>query len=60
MSGFKHWLDDELDQFYDLLKSKVTGQVINGTLTGVLLEFDLEEIYEKFRNPEGDSLKEVP
>jgi hypothetical protein len=38
-----------LDELYSALKSKVTGQVIGGTLTGVILESELEELYEQIR-----------
>lgn len=37
------------DQFYNLLKSKVTGQVINGVLIGCLTEDELEEAYREFK-----------
>ena len=35
-------------EFYLLLKSKVIGRVINGTIDGCLLESELEEIYEQY------------
>jgi translation initiation factor 2 beta subunit (eIF-2beta)/eIF-5 len=57
----KDWVDecsDYLDslrskpksasELYTLLKSRMTGQVINGVLKGCLLESELEEIYEQF------------
>jgi len=37
------------DQLYTRLKSTVTGQVINGTLTGVILESELDEIYKQVK-----------
>jgi hypothetical protein len=36
-----------MDKLYSALKSRVTGQVINGTLTGVLLESELNEVYQQ-------------
>lgn len=41
-----------LDKLYARLKSAVTGQVINGTLTGVLLESELDEIYKQVKEEE--------
>lgn len=38
-----------IDQFYNLLKSKLTGQVINGVLIGCLTEDELEEAYREFK-----------
>jgi len=38
-----------IDHLYTELKSKVTGQVIDGVLVGVILESELEEIYESIR-----------
>jgi hypothetical protein len=43
-----------LDELYSALKAKVTGQVINGTLTGVLLESELKEVYEQTRSKSID------
>lgn len=40
---------DPAEQFYNLLKSKVTGQVINGVLIGCLTEDELEEAYREFK-----------
>lgn len=40
---------DSVDQFYNLLKSKLTGQVINGVLTGCLTGDELEEAYREFK-----------
>lgn len=40
---------DPVDQFYNLLKSKLTGQVINGVLIGCLTEDELEEAYREFK-----------
>lgn len=42
-------LSSPADQFYNLLKSKVTGQVINGVLIGCLTEDELEEAYREFK-----------
>jgi hypothetical protein len=48
----------DIDYFYRLLKAKVTGQVINGTLTGCLLDYELEEIYEQIRS-EQRSIEQI-
>ena len=42
------------DELYAKLKAKVTGQVINGTLTGVLLESELKEVYEQLKQSDSD------
>lgn len=41
-----------INQFYTALKKKVTGQVINGVLVGCLLESELDEVYERFKQSE--------
>lgn len=38
----------QIKQFYNLLKSRITGQVINGVLTGCLLQSELEGVYAEF------------
>lgn len=43
-----------INQLYTALKSKMTGQVINGVLTGCLLESELKEVYEQFVWSERD------
>lgn len=41
-----------INQFYTALMKKMTGQVINGVLTGCLLESELKECYEQFKQSE--------
>lgn len=43
-----------IDELYTALKAKMTGQVINGTLTGCLLESEIEEVYEQCKQSEVD------
>lgn len=38
-----------IDQFYTALKAKMTGQVINGVLTGCLLESEIDEVYRQIK-----------
>lgn len=50
---------DSVTSFYTALKKKMTGQVINGVLTGCLLESELKEVYEQFKQSEGNSEKDT-
>lgn len=47
-----------INQFYTALKAKMTGQVINGVLTGCLLESELKEVYEQYRQSITNSTQE--
>lgn len=38
-----------INQFYTALKAKMTGQVINGVLTGCLLESEIDEVYRQVK-----------
>ena len=38
------------EELYKRLKSAITGHVVNGGLTGVLLEEDLDRIYQEASN----------
>jgi hypothetical protein len=41
-------LKGSMEDFYNLLKSKMIGRVINGLIDGCILESELEEIYEQY------------
>lgn len=47
-----------INQFYTALKAKMTGQVINGVLVGCLLESELKEVYEQYRQSITNSTQE--
>lgn len=44
----------EVTEFYELLKSKIVGRVINGVIDGCILEKELEEIYDQYQRLRSD------
>lgn len=46
---------DSVTSFYTALMKKMTGQVINGVLTGCLLESELKEVYGEFVRSESNT-----
>lgn len=40
------------EQLYNYLKSNLSGRVVNGHLTGVITEEDLDRLYKEFTDAE--------